>query len=156
MNLSPHFTFAELTATDTGLPNVPNVDQERRLRYLANYTLEPVRAIWAVSIKINSGFRSPAVNAAVKGSPTSAHLRGDAADMVPVGLEITHAYHLLIDNAGLAYDQLIWEAHGVRGGFSRWIHIGLPTGGNPARRQHLIYTPKTNGKYLPFNEQYII
>lgn len=37
MNLSEHFTLAELTHTDTGLPNTPNAEEERRLRTLAGF-----------------------------------------------------------------------------------------------------------------------
>ena len=156
MELSPHFTLEELTHTDTGFPNDPSPDQIKRLTYLANYALERVRYLLGTAIKINSGFRSPAVNDAVHGSKTSAHLRGDAADIVP-SMDLLTAYKLTMDDLGLGYDQLIWEAHTTpRGGMTRWIHIGLADQNSIARRQKLIYTPKTNGKYLPFDEGYIV
>lgn len=154
--LSTHFTLEELTHTDTGFLNVPNEFQRQRLGHLANYALERVRSSFGGPIKINSGFRSPAVNDAVSGSKTSAHLRGDAADIVPTGLDITLAYKIAMADLGLDYDQLIWEAHGVRGGLTRWIHVGLAAVDGTARRQQLIYSPKTFGKYLPFNEEYVL
>lgn len=157
MDISPHFTLEELTHTDTGLPNEPTPDQIKRLIYLANYALERVRSSMGVPIKINSGFRSPAVNDAVYGSKTSAHLRGDAADIVPIGIDLTQAYHIIMDDPGLGYDQIIWEAHTTaRGGVTRWIHLGLADKDSIPRRQKLIFTPKTNGKYLPFDEAYIV
>jgi hypothetical protein len=156
MDISPHFTLEELTHTDTGLPNNPSPDQIKRLTYLANYALERIRSSLGVPIKINSGFRSPAVNDAVHGSKTSAHLRGDAADMVP-NMDLLTAYKVIMDDPGLGYDQIIWEAHTTaRGGMTRWIHIGLAGQNSIARRQKLIFTPKTNGKYLPFDESYIV
>jgi hypothetical protein len=159
MNVSPHFTLEELVVTDTGLPNDPNEDQKNRLVHLANYILERVRVSVGCPIHINSAFRSTEVNEAVHGSKTSAHLRGDAADWVPMSnaIDLTDTYELICDDPGLDYDQLIWEAHTTpRGGFTRWIHIGAPAAGMTARRQKLIFTPKTNGKYLPFDRQYTV
>lgn len=159
MNVSIHFTLEELTTTDTGLPNEPDEAQKDRLTYLANYALERIRSTIGCAMHINSAFRSPEVNAAVGGSKTSAHLRGDAADWVPLSnaLDLTSAYELICDDPGLAYDQLIWEAHTIkRGGFTRWIHVGVAAVGNDPRRQKLIFTPKTNGLYLPYDRQYIV
>lgn len=44
--------------------------------------LENLRAYYGGRVKINSGYRSPAVNTAVGGSSNSAHLYGRAADFV--------------------------------------------------------------------------
>lgn len=157
MNLSDHFTLEELTVTDTGLPNVPSDEQKQRLAHLAAYALERVRTLLGAPIKINSAFRSPAVNEKVHGSKTSAHMRGDAADMVPVNIDLKEAYLAMAHDLGLGYDQIIWEAHTTpRGGITRWIHLGLAAAGTQPRRQQLIFTPKTAGKYLPFDEQYIV
>ena len=157
MNLSDHFTLEELTVTDTGLPNIPSDQHKQRLAYLASYALERVRTLLGTPIKINSAFRSQAVNDKVHGSKTSAHLRGDAADMVPSGIDLKDAYIVMAHDLGLGYDQIIWEAHTTpRGGVTRWIHLGLAQVGSQPRRQQLIFTPKTDGKYLPFDEQYIV
>jgi zinc D-Ala-D-Ala carboxypeptidase len=44
--------------------------------------LEDMRVLYGKSIRIASGFRCPAHNAAVGGTPKSAHLTGEAADIV--------------------------------------------------------------------------
>lgn len=43
--------------------------------------LEELETRSGLQIHITSGFRTPAENSAVKGSPNSAHLRGKAADL---------------------------------------------------------------------------
>jgi zinc D-Ala-D-Ala carboxypeptidase len=78
---SPHFTWKELTTTSTGLPNDPGTQEEAWLEALSVEILEPLRRQFG-PIKINSGYRSEAVNLRVNGSPTSQHMKGQAADIV--------------------------------------------------------------------------
>lgn len=79
--LTRHFSLAELIVTNTGLDNWPSDVIRVRLRRLAQY-LEQVRAkCGGRALIITSGYRSAAVNLAVGGSPTSAHLKGYAADI---------------------------------------------------------------------------
>lgn len=127
MRLSQHFTLAELTVTQSGLPNAPGQVELSNLQKLAR-TLESVRsALGGKPIIINSAYRSPRVNSAVGGSATSAHMVGLAADFVcPTygkPLEICQA----IAAAGILFDQLIHE-------YGRWIHIGI----GPRARQQLL------------------
>lgn len=82
--LSEHFTLEELTRTGTGLPNTPDAAALYNLRLLATGLLEPIRKLWGDRpIKINSGFRSQAVNVKIGGAKHSQHLKGEAADIVP-------------------------------------------------------------------------
>jgi hypothetical protein len=84
MNLSPNFTLAELTHSNTGkargIPNVPSDAELERLKRLA-LALEKLRAELRVPISITSGFRNFATNKAVGGATKSRHLVGDAADI---------------------------------------------------------------------------
>jgi len=84
MNLSPNFTLAELTHSNTGkargIANVPNDPELERLKRLAQ-ALEKVRAEMGVPISITSGFRNAATNKAVGGATKSRHMVGDAADI---------------------------------------------------------------------------
>ena len=77
MNLSEHFTFEELTASETaarhGLDNTPGPIAQQNLVRLANF-LEEVRKVLGKPISINSAYRGPEVNAAVKGSKNSQHM----------------------------------------------------------------------------------
>lgn len=91
MNLSPHFTLAEMTRTTTHLPNEPDADVRAALTSLCSAVLEPVRALLGVPLHVNSGYRAPAVNAAVQGARNSQHMRGQAADVVPLGLPAEEA-----------------------------------------------------------------
>jgi zinc D-Ala-D-Ala carboxypeptidase len=76
-----YFTLSELTKTNTGLLNVPNVIQVYNLSMLVENVLDPARYLLGEAIHINSAFRTPEVNRAVKGAPASAHMRGQAADI---------------------------------------------------------------------------
>jgi len=59
---------------------------------------------------VTSGYRSPEVNARVGGSAKSQHMLGEAADVVPVGLDAPAAMAILADavrSTGLPVDQAI-------------------------------------------------
>ena len=85
--LSQHFTLRELCKTSVRMENVPNEAQVENLKRLCRW-LERLRRRWndlyaddgGVGMEepliINSGYRSPAVNKAVGGAPTSNHLTG--------------------------------------------------------------------------------
>lgn len=131
--LSPHFALDELVRSDyalrSGIDNAPNDFERLNLSRLANLALEPARDILGVPLHINSGFRSPGVNAAVHGSPHSAHLDGLAADFVPIGLALRNAFDAL--RTGLKYyDQIIIECNA-------WIHLSIPEAGDTPRRDQL-------------------
>lgn len=71
------------------------------------YWLNLVRMRASVPMKINSGYRTPAHNAAVGGEPNSAHLRGLAADiacpdMATRGSILKAAYALNVRRVGIA------------------------------------------------------
>lgn len=130
MQISEHFSLQELLRSDTaaqqGIDNTPDETVMANLRRLAD-TLEAVRALVGKPLRISSGYRSPAVNAAVGGSRTSAHLQGLAADFTVQGMA-PRALAQQIADSELAFDQLILE-------FDRWVHLGLATG--QPRRQVL-------------------
>ena len=67
---SPNFSLAELTRTDTGLGNEPTGEAGDALVRLAVTLLEPMRAMVG-PLRVNSGYRSPAVNKAVGGVASS-------------------------------------------------------------------------------------
>lgn len=87
MRITENFTFKELTHSPTavakGLKNIPGEEETENLITLANKLLQPLRDILGKSIMVTSGYRSPEVNKAVGGVPTSQHMKGEAADLVP-------------------------------------------------------------------------
>lgn len=122
MMLSKHFHLDELTVSQTaarrGLDNTPPPAILAQLRETAQ-KMELVRTILGSKpIIVTSGYRSPAVNRAVKGSRTSAHMRGEAVDFICPGfgspLAICRALSIQKD---LPYDQIIEEGS--------WVHIGF-------------------------------
>lgn len=132
MNLSENFTLQELTVTSTGLKNEPNALQQSNLKLLAKNVLQPLRNYLGVAVTVNSGFRSPDVNKAIGGAPTSQHLEGKAADIVAKGRtneEIIRAIKYL----NLPFDQVISED---KGGV-KWVHVSHTDGAN--RGQELVF-----------------
>jgi len=77
MRLTTNFTLAEFNCK-SGAPMPPNV--LTRIQELAN-NLQVLRDELGASITINSGYRSPAHNAAIGGATASRHVVGDAADI---------------------------------------------------------------------------
>ena len=139
MRLTQHFGLAELTKTRVKLENVPNEAQVNNLRRVCQW-LEQLRRRWNSlygegddPIIINSGFRSPEVNKAVGGVPTSNHLTGCAVDIRCIGMEQALRYAaILLDISDLNredYDELLIEQKGR----VIWIHFAVRPSGNRRR-----------------------
>lgn len=131
MNLTPHFTLAEMTFSDTalrrGIDNTPPPAVLAELQKTAQM-LEHIRSILGgASIRVTSGYRCLAVNRAIGSSDTSAHLLGMAADIqVPdYGEPLKVAREIASYAASLDFDQVIWE-------FGAWTHVGRRA--NPRRQ----------------------
>lgn len=60
---------------------------EENLQALVDNVLDPVRERYGKPIKVNSGFRCPIHNRTVGGVPNSQHVKGEAADIIPVSSE---------------------------------------------------------------------
>jgi hypothetical protein len=144
VKLSPHFTLAELTASETaarrGWDNTPNDAEIQNLTRLAQL-LEMVRDVVLQPLIINSGFRSKQVNDAIGSRDTSQHRLGCAADFRVSGMTPRDVCKLVIAS-GIPFDQLIQEFYeeGKPGG---WVHISVPNSadGRP-RRSALIIDSK--------------
>ena len=148
MNLSPHFTLYELTRTSSGLYNGPTIDQIRALTVLCTTLLEPVRNRFG-PVSIHSGYRGPAVNAAIGGSKTSQHMKGEAADFHCADARLEDIMRWIVVESGLSYGQVILEGHTK--GEPTWIHLSL---GAPYRlgsscMQALIFDGKAYAPYKP-------
>ena len=135
MNLTPHFTLEELTASETaernGWDNSPNDQELANLTRLADF-LEQVKVVLGGKpIMISSGLRTKLVNDAVGSKDTSQHRLGCAADFKVPGMTPDDVVKAVIAS-GIAFDQVIRE-------FDRWTHISLPTSVDTSpRKQALI------------------
>lgn len=125
MQLSPHVTLAEMTRT--GRPGYDHEQAEGAAAVLdalraTAAMLEVVRGHFGRAIIIHSGYRCPELNAAVDGSVTSQHMRGEAADFHVAGVQLEDVWAWVRDHSGLAYGQCLLEpAHGE----PRWVHLSL-------------------------------
>ncbi|MGC4076269.1 MAG: D-Ala-D-Ala carboxypeptidase family metallohydrolase [Rubrivivax sp.] len=131
--LSPHFYLSEFThsqaAVRLGLDNSPPAAAVSNLRRLAQ-VLESVRtSLGNAPILVSSGFRSTAVNAAVGGAPSSAHLSGCAVDFTAPAFGSPRQICRRLLDAGAVFDQLIFEGS--------WVHYAIPLPGTPLRRDVL-------------------
>lgn len=127
--MSANFSYEELT-NSTSFPDLVNRNMidarafEKQLKYTAG-TLEEIRAILGVPMKITSGFRNSALNKAVGGSPTSGHAKGLCADFKPIGLSVEEAYELIKSNINKcpSLKKCIYES--IKG--AKWLHIETKT-----------------------------
>lgn len=125
MQLTENFSLHEMIKSETALrhnlDNTPGDTEIENLRMLCEQILQPLRNAYGRGIKVNSGFRHPNVNAAVGGSKTSDHCRGQAADIEIPG----------IPNGDLAeyiaqyfqFTQLILEFYTPGIPDSGWVHV---------------------------------
>jgi len=133
MQLSEHFTLEEMCASQVaarrGLDNTPGPVELANLQRTAA-AMEQVRTILGDKpIHVDSGYRSPLVNASVGGVSDSAHVKGLACDFVCPGFGAPVKVALAILRSDIEYDQLILE-YG-------WVHVGLAQEGSVFRREVL-------------------
>ena len=80
-----YFTIAELCKSETadrlGIDNRCKKEHVYNMTALVDNVLDPLREAYGKPIQVNSGFRCLALNKAVKGSATSDHMTGRAADI---------------------------------------------------------------------------
>lgn len=116
-----NFTIQELTASTTAaakkINNDPTPEAAENLKQLVDKVLDPLRDAYGKPIRVNSGYRSPALNKAVKGSKTSQHVKGQAADITGGSKQENKKLFELAQELNLPYCQLIDEKN-----FS-WVHI---------------------------------
>ena len=142
MKLSPNFTLAEFTNSQTalrrGISNTPDESIIKTLIQTAE-KMEAVRTLLGHPISVNSAYRSPRLNAAIGGSTTSDHMTGHAVDFVCHGFGSPIEICKAIVQSDIIFGQLIYEG--------TWVHISF----NPAKHRQVL-TAKFGGgkvKYLP-------
>lgn len=136
MNLN--FTISELLKTNYNVNNMPTTKNVYdNLLKLIVLILQPVREHIKKPMIVTSGYRSPQLNALVKGSATSQHCTGEACDFVINGMTPKEIV-AIIRKMPIEWGQLIEEYSGTQA----WVHISLPNAKH--KKEILKYQ---NGKY---------
>jgi hypothetical protein len=146
-NFSLHEMIKSETASRRDMDNYPHSDEViQNLTVLCEQVLQPLRDAYGIGIKVNSGYRSPDVNAAVGGSRTSDHCKGQAADIEIAGVPNADLAQYIADN--FEFTQLILEFYTPGVPDSGWVHVSY----DPANLKKQVMTAtKRDGKtvYLP-------
>ena len=124
-----HFTFTEMTKTDSGLDNIPDdMNVIHNLVRLSEF-LQIIRNELQLPIIVNSGYRSKEVNESVGGVYSSYHCKGLAADIkcsdMDKLLAVLHSHLMEIDQLGIYYNK----------NTQLWFHVGLAEDGKVPRTQ---------------------
>jgi zinc D-Ala-D-Ala carboxypeptidase len=145
VHLTKNFTLEELTKSETALrfdlDNEPNDEQLANLVALCECVLQPVRDHFGKGVKVNSGLRTPEVNAKVGGSKTSDHCKGMAADIEIPGVANADLAKWITDN--LEFRQVILEFYTPGIPDSGWVHVSYNSGDN---KKQVLTATKQNGK----------
>jgi hypothetical protein len=124
MRISKHISYKEATqsatATRLKIDNTPSAEVLANMRLVARMCFEPLREWYGKPITINSFYRSPALNRALRGARNSDHIKGFAIDIdTPSNAENKKLFEWC--KANLKFSQLIWEYGNSQG--PGWLHI---------------------------------
>ncbi|PCI94912.1 MAG: hypothetical protein COB15_12725 [Flavobacteriales bacterium] len=124
IKISKHISYKEGTHSNTAtrrrMRNEPDEVQLKAMKLLSKEVFEPLRAHFDQPIRVNSFFRSAALNKAIGGSRTSQHCSGEAIDIDATnGVTNKQLFDYIKDN--LDFDQLIWEFGTDKN--PDWVHV---------------------------------
>lgn len=127
MQLSEHFHLSEFVRSQTadamGISNVPPPEAVRRLHMLCLRVLEPVRQHINCPLIVTSGYRSPRLNQAIGGSPTSSHIDGQAVDIYAACLDAPELKDVILRIVP-EFDQLYLHRK------NNFVHVSYRVGNN--------------------------
>ncbi len=147
--ISKHISMKEatksITALRLGIDNTPNADAINNMKVLAEKVFEPLREWVGGPIKINSMYRSPALNEAIGGSSKSQHCCKGGASAIDIDDVYGHKtnaemFHFLKDE--LSFDQMIWEFGNEDN--PDWVHISYIS--EEKNRNRILKAVRDDGK----------
>ena len=153
IQLSTNLQLSELTRSESakrrGISNQPTEAHIENMKYLAEKVFQPIRNHFGAPIRISSGYRSAALNKAIKGSTTSFHSIGAAIDIDNDGTSITNKqiFDFIKDN--LEYTELIWE-FGTKSN-PDWVHVAIVKGREKEKETLEAYRVKGRTLYRKYN-----
>ena len=150
MKLSENFTMAEFiksdTATKLGIDNTPEGEHLEAAKALFENVVQKVRDHFGPTV-LNSGYRSPKLNEAVRGVATSQHCLGEAADIEVPGVANADVANWIVDN--LDFDQVILEFYTPGEPSSGWVHVSYKADGS--NRKKALTASRIDGKTVYSN-----
>lgn len=122
--ISKHISYKEATNSATAkklkIDNTPTDEHLENMELVAEKVFEPLREYAGHPIGVNSFYRSPELNKAIRGSSRSSHMIGAAIDLNSLGEKSNkELFDFIMEN--LTFDQLIWEFGSDKN--PKWIHI---------------------------------
>ena len=111
--MGKYFTVEELcvsaVARSRGIDNTHPPQAVAALHDLIGHLLDPLREAWGGPVAVNSGYRTPALTAAVGAAPRSRKMYGKAAEYAGGRQAANAALFALLESGGFDFDQLIDE-----------------------------------------------
>lgn len=136
------------SAKRNGISNMPTAEHLENMKALGTNVFDKVREHIGKPIGLSSGYRSEALNNAIKGSSkTSQHCKGEAVDIdadIHGGTTNKEIFDFIRHN--LDFDQLIWEFGNDNQ--PDWVHVSYKRSGS--NRKSILKAVRVNGepKYL--------
>tara|TARA_B100001250_G_scaffold408565_1_gene431195 strand:- start:828 stop:1358 length:531 start_codon:yes stop_codon:yes gene_type:complete len=149
-SISENISYKEAIKSNTALrldiDNTPDDYEISNMMNLARNIFEPLREYVDGPIKINSFFRSKALNTAIGGSSRSQHCEGRAVDIDDIYGYATNAemFYYIKDN--LNFDQLIWEFGDDNN--PSWVHVSYISDRENRGRCLKAYKENNKTKYM--------
>ena len=158
MKLSKNFSLDEVirsaTATKLGIDNTPEQEHLDNLQVVIDEIAQPLRDHFGKPVRINSGYRSPALNDAIGGSKKSQHSKGEAIDLEIDGVSNMEVADWITENCD--YDQVILEFYNpAEGPNSGWVHASCKADLSQNRERNLIALKDGNKTVYLVSEDFI-
>jgi len=146
--ISKHISYKEGIKSNTAMRlNIGNSPEEYHLgnmNAVAINVFEPLREWVGGPIKINSFYRSVALNKAIGGSSRSQHCEGRAMDIDDTFRYKTNAEMYKYIKENLSFDQMIWEFGTDKN--PDWVHISYVS--EEQNRNRCLKATRVNGKAM--------
>lgn len=146
-----HFAWSEFErsgyAAKHGIVNVAPREAAWAITRWCALVGEPLRRHVGRPVRVTSGYRSPELNHALGGSPTSQHLTGEAADLKVRGMDAFAVYDTL--RAICEETDQIIIYHPQRGGH---VHVSVRVL-QPSRPKTFLYAPPWRAAVPPGVQQ---
>jgi zinc D-Ala-D-Ala carboxypeptidase len=132
------------SAKRNNISNMPTAEHLENMKALGTNVFDKVREHIGKPIGLSSGYRSEALNNAIKGSSkTSQHCKGEAFDIdadIHGGTTNKEIFDFIRLN--LDFDQMIWEFG--NDAQPDWVHVSYKRGGG--NRKSILKAIKVNGQ----------